>query len=52
MKINFISTSDQGGGKPRPYPVRLRAPFRSRVGAGLAPTLVNARSVQELDTHS
>ena len=30
----------QGGGKPGPYPTRLRQPLRSRVGAGLAPALV------------
>src|SRR5712692_5330031 len=32
----------QGGDKPGPYPVRFRQPLRSRVGAGLAPALVNA----------
>ncbi len=31
---------DQGGGKPRPYPVRLRQSPRRRVGVRLAPALV------------
>ena len=35
---------DQGGGKPGPYPVRLRSPLRSRVRAGLAPALVGAET--------
>src|SRR5579859_1185755 len=35
------TSNNQGGGKPRPYPVRSIQPPRRRVGAGLAPALVN-----------
>src|SRR5579859_1284805 len=34
----------QGGGKPRPYPARLRQLFRRRVRAGLAPALDNPQA--------
>src|SRR5260370_22583332 len=37
------SRNNQGGGQgwvPGPYPIRLRSPLRSRVGAGLVPALV------------
>src|SRR5579871_6996203 len=35
---------NEGGGKPRPYPIRACYTLRHRVGAGLAPALVS-RSV-------
>jgi hypothetical protein len=37
----------QGGGKPRPYPVRFRSRLRSRVGAGLALSLVGFLEKEE-----